>query len=488
MARLSRTYRFALSFTVTTTMQRTMYYSWLLLFCLSFARVAVLAAYFLPQTIQPATYSNSYSYNIAEPSLCHAMEILDSQQQQQCEIIKFANPDASHPNLVPILNIKFPPSLTQRQFRNLQRLYGNCGGRSLSSYKPNTSYEILDFLSPMVQATWGHRFRNEDELGPAPLFHQCYGFLLDVLMQKKVLEQQRRRQRRRWYRPWAWFRRPLPTAMAAAANLYPTLSTPDSRAVYQALLETTSLVSNDFSSSNKNNYAQPDGIQPGDLILIYHDNSNKFESYKVWLDHLVMYVDGGLLLEKSGSGEGTTFRLVDYETFDQSWGIGVFRLQVRRPITTAKNKKQAMIDVAEDLTLGGKFSLPIVNQLALEGKLVKPLPGMNGGDHPKELCGAYDEDSERVLYTQVIATKHALIWNETTNRAMLPPDFFQPFLLTSTTTTTTTDVGADDSTNNTSSPTTMTTTMEPNTGRHENTLDNSDFFLLRNLSHLCVSH
>jgi hypothetical protein len=372
----------------------------------------------------------SNSYNIAEPSLCHAMEILDSQQQQQCEIIKCNNLDASHPNFVPILNVKFPPSLTKRQFRKLQRLYGNCGGRSLSmsSHKRNTSYEILDFLSPMVQATWGHRFRNEDELGPAPLFYQCYGFLLDVLMQKQVLGQSRRRY---LFRPWRWFRRRYP--VAASANLYPTLSTPDFRAVYQALLETTSLVSTDFSSNNENNYAQPDGIQPGDLILIYHDNSNKFESYEVWLDHLVMYVDGGFLLEKSGSGEGTTFRLVDYETFDKSWGIGVFQLQVRRP-TTTKNKKRAMIGVAKDLTLGGKYSLPIVNQLYIEGKLVKPLPGMNGGDHPKELCGAYDEDSERVLYTQsLLQSIHSFGMRQPIEPCYLPmfsnPYFSRPLLM-----------------------------------------------------------
>lgn len=56
---------------------------------------------------------------------------------------------------------------------------------------------------------------------------------------------------------------------------------------------TTTIISSDFSTSN--NYAEKDGIRPGDVIIIYHDNSSQFNDYGVWLDHVTMYVDGGIL-------------------------------------------------------------------------------------------------------------------------------------------------------------------------------------------------
>lgn len=75
----------------------------------------------------------------------------------------------------------------------------------------------------------------------------------------------------------------------------------------------TGLVSNEFPATDN-------VIRPGDVILIYHDNTGQFKPYDVWLDHTVMFIDVGLILEKSGSGNTTPFRLIDYNTFEASWG------------------------------------------------------------------------------------------------------------------------------------------------------------------------
>jgi len=361
-------------------------------------------SYFLGKTVERA----STPYDIAIPSLCHAKNITGIEQY---EIEYYINPDARHPNFRPILNIQFP-HLNRSQFRSLQKLYSPCGGKSLVKYqRGKTCYSFLDLLSPIVQATWGHRFEPENKFGPAPLYYQCYGFILDVLS----LTQNRRPAR--ILRPWTWWN--SGPRMMAREKL--TIWAPDSRAAYEALHATTTLVSDDFSVSN--DYAERDGIQPGDVIIIYHDNSGRFNKYGVWLDHVAMYVDGGILLEKSGSGPGTTFRLIDYATFDKSWGIGVFLLQVRRPM------KAKTISIPIDLTVGGKYSLPVVNNLFKAGGL-QWIPSLVGNQrNPGELCGSYDEECEKFSFSLALKPLQPLVWNSSSEhpqRAKLPLEFYEP--------------------------------------------------------------
>jgi len=173
--------------------------------------------YFIGKSVQRAVTP----YEIAKPSLYHAKHITGAVEY---EIEYYTNPDARHPNFGPILNIKFP-CLNRSQFRSLQKLYSPCGGKSLVKYqRGKTCYDLLDLLSPIVQATWGHRFEPDNKFGPAPLYYQCYGFILDVL---SLAEQSRRRIR--YSRPWTWWSR----GKMAKEKL--TLSAPDSRATFEAL-------------------------------------------------------------------------------------------------------------------------------------------------------------------------------------------------------------------------------------------------------------
>jgi len=255
-------------------------------------------SYFLPRSVVPV----ASPYEIAEPSLRHAAKIVDG----RFEILRYTNPDAPHPNFGPVLDVQFPP-LTRRQFRRLAALYRPCGGRTASQYDAGgrRGHTLLDLLSPMVQATWGCRFVPEDDRGPAPLFYQCYGFVLDVLASAH-------RSRPRLLRPRTW----PPFRRAPRERLI--LSAPDSRATFSCLVDTTEFVCDGFGAPNE--YGERDGILPGDLILVYHDNSMKFEQHGVWLDHLVMYVDGGILLEKSGSGAGEWLARVDVRRRSPPYG------------------------------------------------------------------------------------------------------------------------------------------------------------------------
>jgi hypothetical protein len=216
--------------------------------------------------------------------------------------------------------------------------------------------------------------------------------------------------------------------------------------VYEAFLQTTTFVADDFSRDN--NYAADSNLQPGDIVLIYHDNTKQYAQYQVWLDHVAMYVDQGLLLEKSGSGAETLFRFVDYDTFDKSWGIGVLQFQVRRP--------RRVVDVVQDLSLNGRYSLPIVKALLRQGVLDESLP--QNPEMRGWLCGAYDEDTKQVRYTQVISTTgDPFLWDEETHRATLPPYYFQPFLDSAT-----------PKENGVGVTSTKRSTKEADLGRHDN--------------------
>jgi len=370
-------------------------------------------AYFLPKPLEARP---SVPDEIAMPSMTHARQVVEDEWQLEYYI----NPTAAHPAFEPVLDIRFS-NLTRRQFRKLRNLYRGCGSSHKMQYQSNCT--VVDFLSPWAQATWGTLFQPEDERGRAPLFYQCYGFMLDIM---QLNHGQRKK---KWLRPWKWFH---------PRHMYPTLSTPDSRSAYEALLERTDLVANDFPT--------PDAL-PGDVIMIYHDNSGKFQPYDVWLDHMLMFVDGGLLLEKSGSGNTTPFRLVDYNTFESSWGIpGVFLKQVRRP--------RRNISILKDLTLEGTYSLPEVKERAR----VEDLPG-----NPNTLCGSTDADVvDRLLYTTVLPTTTPLE-RDGTGRGRLPPNFYEPFLKN--------DVAQEVEEKEMAQEKSEEIVLETSTGRHANEID-----------------
>lgn len=70
-------------------------------------------------------------------------------------------------------------------------------------------------------------------------------------------------------------------------------------------------------------------VRAGDYVLVYHELS---DGGGAWLDHVAIVVCGNVLAEKAGSGDGTPFRLIDFETFEEAWSplLGVFKRQVRR--------------------------------------------------------------------------------------------------------------------------------------------------------------
>ena len=301
-------------------------------------------------------------------------------EANQIEILHYHNQQAPNPNFELVVNVRFH-RLTRRQFYRLRRLYSPCTGRrSPPRVHYNSSapyYELLDFMSPKVQATWGHTF-----VPANGVYYQCYGFLLDVLFQRG------RRRRVRF-----------------------TLSAPDPRSAYEALQHTTTWVSDSDPTSSSGATRSRDSVvrlRPGDLILVYHDNSREYRPFSVWLDHVAMYVDEGLLLEKSGNGIGTPFRFVDYRTFRRSWGMqDVFQCQVRR--RRRCNPFASFIDICKDLAGSrGSFVLPDIKAL------------LDPSQRNDLCCYSYDRDTGVLSRTVVACPNDTLLFDEQ-RRAHIPP-------------------------------------------------------------------
>ena len=301
-------------------------------------------------------------------------------------IVQYSNPTAKHPNFEPVLDVAFDP-LTRRQFAQLRRTYGawSPGSRSRVRYERGRSYSLLDFLPPALQATWGLCFLPEIE-GGVHLHYQCYGFALDALSLAR--------------RPWPsrWRRERL------------ILSCPDSRATWSALVETTTLVARGFDARGGWAAQRDASLRPGDVVLVYHDNSGAYKPGSVWLDHVAIWLDDGLLFEKAGSGASTPFRLVDAATFGRSWDIGgVFRTEVRRPKPLRGGG-------------GGGGGVSVRRDLGLRGSYVRGGPARQHGTRlgraaARGLCGSSDEGRLTLFRTQSLPAPLA---TDPKGRATLP--------------------------------------------------------------------
>lgn len=202
--------------------------------------------------------------------------------------------------------------IIQEDFIFLKKTYGGWS-RSKSNviYDPNKSYQLLDFLPPLIQALNGHRFIPEArELNKKEknffklafqqsnlkkyLYMNCWGLVYEVLRGAKNNQAQ------------------------------PVMFMGQSSILLSEIRD---------NSHSLGTWLEPNHLpilgsltKPGDIILILHTSRTGYE----YLDHIAIMIDDGIYFEKAGVGENVPIRLIDEETLQKIWPIGVFRYELRR--------------------------------------------------------------------------------------------------------------------------------------------------------------
>ena len=190
--------------------------------------------------------------------------------------------------------------LSFAEFTYLKTTYGgNYKSKSLVAYEPNKSYQLIDFLPPVIQALNNHRFIPEatvinykDRELNKHLYMNCWGLVYEVLRAAK--------------NPLA-----QPALFMGQGSIMLDLLRDNS---HQLLT-----------------FDRPDPIsttitKPGDIILVMHKSSTGYE----YLDHIAIAIDDGIYFEKAGTGADVPIRIIDEATLQKIWQPGVFRYEVRR--------------------------------------------------------------------------------------------------------------------------------------------------------------
>ena len=203
--------------------------------------------------------------------------------------------------------------ISESDFISLKNIYsGWSRTQTAISYDPDKSYQLIDFLPPLIQALNAHRFipeaktiKQEDEDFVARLstpetefikylYMNCWGLVYEVLRAAKHSQAK-------------------PALFMAQGSL-----------MLEQLRQNSELL---LTLQEPVEFPIPGSLtRPGDIILVMHKSS---AGYK-YLDHIAIAIDDGIYFEKAGTGEHVPIRLIDEDTLRQIWPPGVFYYELRR--------------------------------------------------------------------------------------------------------------------------------------------------------------
>ncbi len=203
--------------------------------------------------------------------------------------------------------------ISEQDFIYLKNIYsGWSKSQTAVSYDKNRSYQLIDFLPPLIQALNGHRFIPEstslnkedrdfwEHLSDSPdevkkyLYMNCWGLVYEVLRAAKHSQAE-------------------PTIFMAQASLMLSQLRNNSEMLLTLQEPSEFPISGALS-------------KPGDIILVMHRSLAGYE----YLDHIAIAIDDGIYFEKAGTGKDVPIRIIDEATLIKIWPPGVFYYELRR--------------------------------------------------------------------------------------------------------------------------------------------------------------
>mmetsp|Transcript_27936 Transcript_27936/g.58548 ORF Transcript_27936/g.58548 Transcript_27936/m.58548 type:complete len:493 (+) Transcript_27936:302-1780(+) len=254
-----------------------------------------------------------------------------------------AGSSASIPQFALSLDAKFTRPISKETFDKLLQKY--CGWSETKSrvkYKPDKLYRFTDFLPPLMQATNGLHFKSSNLSSPPsssffssgrgtfrrlPSFrskNNSYNNEVRYVQQEILLT----------YNCWGFAWEVLFQADNADTTAL-TISTADPNSAFDAfrgpgfdLIQSTATKPQLLDVRNVG--LRNSKIQPGDVLLIWHQNPSTACGTDLYLDHVATCIDEDVYFEKSGSGDSVPFRVSTWEMITANFPPAIFVWEWRR--------------------------------------------------------------------------------------------------------------------------------------------------------------
>ncbi len=218
--------------------------------------------------------------------------------------------------------------LSLDEFNHLKSVYGDWSrSQSEVTYSPTKSYELMDFLPPLIQALNGHRFIPES----VPLtekeqnsINKFIKFFDRQSSLNKCQSENCQPEKHLYFNCWGLVYEIWRMASGVNSPNEPILFMGQSSVIFDYFRSESQLLSRwetpeEFLRANQL-------MQTGDLLLIWHESKAGYQ----YLDHVAIVIDKGIYFEKAGAGEHVPIRMIDEETLHKTWPTGVFTYELRR--------------------------------------------------------------------------------------------------------------------------------------------------------------
>ena len=173
-------------------------------------------------------------------------------------------------------------------------------------YDRNKSYQLVDFLPPLIQALNGHRFIPEE----TAISSQDWYFFAPLSSPQTQIKKYL------YLNCWGVVYEVLRSATNSQAR--PTIFMAPASVMLSRIRNHSDLL---LTLQEPSEFPIPDVLtKPGDIILILHKSSTGYE----YLDHMAIVIDDGVYFEKAGTGADVPMRIIDAETLLKIWRPGVF--------------------------------------------------------------------------------------------------------------------------------------------------------------------
>ena len=172
-------------------------------------------------------------------------------------------------------------------------------------------------------------------------------------------------------------------------------------------------------------------LQPGDVLLLWHTIATSDRPDKVYLDHVVTWIDDDVMFEKSGSGDTVPFRLNTWEGLTANFPPSVFNWEWRRLVRNNRMSPSVWQPYLQLKPAQMMFGIDSSRLLRTTRENFRKRFALLADLQPtvaRQLSLTVEQREDGVVeaerYTRILVLED-MVFDSETGRASLPPSAFQ---------------------------------------------------------------